>query len=184
MLTSYERAMVPYVGGGGAGGVGGAGAVLPLGNAPPPGGVGLLPVRSQAAVLPLVHNDLQRRLLLLPGRDVPYVWGRISGHQVLTHRPSYINAVLIQRAGVLVPGGGCTACRTRPGLTPFTDCFRAPGHFGGACGNCKWRDYAARCSVRDTNLPAIQGTGNDNAGGSGGQAQLPGATPGNAIVLA
>ncbi|RFU74034.1 hypothetical protein TARUN_8213 [Trichoderma arundinaceum] len=23
------------------------------------------------------------------------------------------------------------------------------GHFGGSCGNCKWRDYAARCSLHD-----------------------------------
>ena len=23
------------------------------------------------------------------------------------------------------------------------------GHFGGACGNCKWHDYVARCSVRE-----------------------------------
>src|SRR5204862_6690727 len=27
------------------------------------------------------------------------------------------------------------------------------GHFGGACANCKWRDHAPRCSVRD-NAPA------------------------------
>ena len=24
-----------------------------------------------------------------------------------------------------------------------------PNHFGGACANCKWRDHAGRCSVRD-----------------------------------
>jgi Protein of unknown function (DUF3716) len=28
--------------------------------------------------------------------------------------------------------------------------MRLAGHFGGACANCKWRDHAARCSVRDS----------------------------------
>ena len=26
---------------------------------------------------------------------------------------------------------------------------RVPGHFGGSCGNCKWRDHAARCTACD-----------------------------------
>jgi hypothetical protein len=33
----------------------------------------------------------------------------------------------------------------------FPECRRLPGHFGGACVNCKWRDYTARCTVRDEN---------------------------------
>ncbi|RSL88449.1 hypothetical protein CEP52_015216 [Fusarium oligoseptatum] len=32
---------------------------------------------------------------------------------------------------------------------PFPDCIRLPGHFSGSCGNCKWRDHAAKCSKRD-----------------------------------
>ncbi|KAM3084400.1 hypothetical protein ACMFMG_001495 [Clarireedia jacksonii] len=60
-------------------------------------------------------------------------------------RPSYINAVLIQSRGTLVPGG-CNECRRR-GFTPFPTCVRLAGHWNGACGNCKWRDHSARCRV-------------------------------------
>ncbi|EDN10720.1 predicted protein [Histoplasma mississippiense (nom. inval.)] len=69
--------------------------------------------------------------------------------QVRSHRPSYINAILIQSRGRTEPHA-CLACRSaHPGLQPFPECRRLPGHFGGACGNCKWRDHAIRCSVRD-----------------------------------
>lgn len=37
----------------------------------------------------------------------------------------------------------------KKGLRAFTECVRLPGHFGGAFGNCKWRDRASHCSVRD-----------------------------------
>src|SRR5438034_1057150 len=36
---------------------------------------------------------------------------------------------------------------------PFPYCHRLPGHFGGAYGNCKWKDHATRCSVRDGGPP-------------------------------
>lgn len=82
------------------------------------------------------------------------VRGRITIAQVASHRPSYINALLIQRAGSEVDHA-CTACRmqqeTNPNgwARPFPDCVRLSGLFGGSCGNCKWKDHAARCSVRD-----------------------------------
>lgn len=40
-------------------------------------------------------------------------------------------------------------CNSNGGiLSPFPQCVRKPGHFGGYC-NCKLPDYAIRCSVRD-----------------------------------
>ena len=93
---------------------------------------------------PLCHNAIQRRVLALPGRDVSYVPGSITPQQVATHRPSYVNALLIQRAGVLIPGG-CNRCRNSAGFRPFPECRFVRGEFGNACGNCKWRDHAARC---------------------------------------
>ena len=42
-----------------------------------------------------VHSAQGLAVLALPGRDVPFVRGAITGQQVLTHRPSYINAILI-----------------------------------------------------------------------------------------
>jgi Protein of unknown function (DUF3716) len=80
----------------------------------------------------------------MPGQDVSYVPGAITPAQVMTHRPSYVNAILIQRAGILVPGG-CNRCRSGAGFSPFPECRYIPGEFGNACGNCKWRDHAARC---------------------------------------
>jgi hypothetical protein len=107
------------------------------------------------------HNSLQRAVLALPGRDVPFVRGAITPAQVSTHRPSYINAILIQSRGVLVPGGGCLHCRTR-GSRPFLECRRLPGHFGGSCGSCKWRDHAERCTAKDNNNIDLIGDGDSD----------------------
>lgn len=96
----------------------------------------------------LVRNSLQQAIHALPGRDIRFGHGSITWARITSLRPSYINAVLIQRAGTVVQPR-CTACRRRRGLYPFPECRRVPGHFGGACGNCKWRDHASRCSCRD-----------------------------------
>jgi hypothetical protein len=69
-------------------------------------------------------------------------------------RDSYVNAFLIQSRGVLIPTP-CDKCQRQMTMdrdayaAPFPVCIRLPGHFGGCCGNCKWRDHAARCSERD-----------------------------------
>jgi hypothetical protein len=89
-------------------------------------------------------NNLQQAILALPGRDVPYVPGSITQAQIASNRASYINGVLIQRAGVVHPQGNCLNCQRR-GLRPFPECRRTQGHFGGCCGNCKWREHAAQC---------------------------------------
>ncbi|KAL1954481.1 hypothetical protein VTO42DRAFT_1157 [Malbranchea cinnamomea] len=77
-----------------------------------------------------------------------FVRGSMSEHQILSHRPSYISAILIQYRECMEVQA-CTACRGGPGLRPFPECRRLPDHFGGACGNCKWRNHASHCFVRD-----------------------------------
>jgi hypothetical protein len=128
---------------------------------PPPPSFTLVPYNSggdrllwlpvgQQQLAPWVHSPQGQTVLRLPGRDVSYVRGTISAHQLLgMHRPSYVNAVLIQSRG-MDHRRPCSACRGGAGFRPFPECRRLPGHFGGACGNCKWRDHASRCSVRDT----------------------------------
>lgn len=108
---------------------------------------GILRVGGQE-LAPYVHNDLGRAVLSLPGLHVRYVPYSIDARQILSHRASYINGLLVQSRG-RPEVHACTDCRGRTGLRPFTECVRLPGHFGGACGNCKWRDRASHCSVRD-----------------------------------
>ena len=90
-----------------------------------------------------------------------FVRGSITPQQLSTHRPSYVNAILIQRGGVLVPAG-CNECQRR-GLTPFPECRRIVGHFGGACGNCKWRDHAARCRLVEPDEGGSDGSDGDGS---------------------
>jgi hypothetical protein len=108
----------------------------------------LLPVGGQQ-LRPFCHNALQLAVLALPGRDVEIVRGSMTGHQINTHRPSYINALLIASRGrpTMSPCGG--SCQSSHGGRPFPRCIRLPGHFDGSCASCKWRDWASTCSVRD-----------------------------------
>ena len=99
----------------------------------------------------------------MPGQAVSYMPGAITPAQVMTHRPSYVNAILIQRAGILVPGG-CNRCRGGAGFTPFPECRYIPGEFGNACSNCKWRDHTVYC-----NHPGIGGDGDDDGDDSDDQ---------------
>lgn len=92
----------------------------------------------------LCHTEVQKRVLARPGHAVDYVPGSIRPDQVQTHRPSYINAILIQRSGILIPGG-CSKCRTNQNPRPFPECRYIPNEFGNACGNCKWKDHASKC---------------------------------------
>ena len=108
---------------------------------------------------PFVRSPMGRNLLALPGQNVLIHPTVVTAARIATNRPSYINAVLIQSRGappIAAPpraAAGCTACSTL--RTPagdrkaFPECRHMPGHFGGGCGNCKWQDHAARCSVRD-----------------------------------
>ena len=107
----------------------------------------------QQQLAPFVHSPQARGVLALPGQDVEFVRNAITARQVGSHRPSYINGILIQSRGQ-PPLQACDACnRITPGLRPFPECRKINGHFGGACSNCKWRDHASRCSVRDSAPP-------------------------------
>jgi hypothetical protein len=95
------------------------------------------------------------------GRTVDFVRGGVSERQVRMHRPSYVNALLIQSRGVLVPEP-CASCQNKMLMDrdayayPFVHCIRLPGHFGGCCGNCKWPDRASRCSIREGSEPVVR----------------------------
>lgn len=105
--------------------------------------VGLLIV-SGDELLPFLRTNVQKNLLQLSGSDVEFILGRITSAQILQFRPSYLNAILIQSRGsdVVRP---CDQCAHR--ASPFPYCRQLPD-FNGCCGNCKWRDHGARCSVR------------------------------------
>ena len=84
----------------------------------------------------------------MPRCDIRYIYGSITWARIISLCPSYINAVLIQKAGTVIQPR-CIVCRRRRGLYLFLECRRVLGHFGGAYGNCKWHDHASRCSCRD-----------------------------------
>ena len=65
------------------------------------------------------------------------------------------------------PYAACLSARL--GYRPFLLYRWVPGHFSGAYRNYKWRDYAARCSVRD-----------EDRGSSSGPLRLPQAGAGGA----
>ena len=116
----------------------------------------------QQQLAPFVHSRQALAVLALPGQDVDFVRGAISGNQIVTHRPSYINAILIQSRGQALPRA-CNQCLGRPGLRPFPVCLRVPGHFQGCCGNCKLREHGARCSF------GAAGDDGGDGGDSGGR---------------
>jgi hypothetical protein len=103
---------------------------------------------------PYIKNPLQDAVLRLPGRAVTFLRGRVRPDQIMGMRDSYVNAFLIQSRGTATDPP-CGACQDKMILdpdgyaNPFPTCVRLPGHFGGSCGNCKWRDHAARCSRGD-----------------------------------
>ena len=45
---------------------------------------------------PFAHSPQARAVLALSGQNVAFVRGSMNEHQVLSHRPSYINGILIQ----------------------------------------------------------------------------------------
>lgn len=73
----------------------------------------------------LVHSAIQKLVLAQPVLDVAHVAGSIKTQQLLSQRPSYTNAVLIQSRGI-VETPGYTACVEGPGLRPFPVCRRLP----------------------------------------------------------
>ncbi|RFU72929.1 hypothetical protein TARUN_9328 [Trichoderma arundinaceum] len=131
---------------------------------------------AQQQLRPYIKNALQDAVLRLPGRIVTFVRGRVRPEQIMGMRDSYVNAFLIQSRGSAVQSP-CEACRRQMTLDPdsyakpFPTCVRLPGHFGGSCGNCKWRDHASRCSERDAlGAPVRQGRSASNSPPHGGHA--------------
>ncbi|KAF2841139.1 hypothetical protein M501DRAFT_989695 [Patellaria atrata CBS 101060] len=135
---------------------------------------------TQQQLAPWCHSPQNRALLAVGGGvDVEFVRDSITPEQIGSHRQSYVNGILIQsRGGDVDP---CAACRTRD-FRPFLSCHRAEGHFGGTCANCKWRDHAARCSVR-AGGPDEPAQGARVLGPGSGVDGADGTAPGNAIVL-
>jgi hypothetical protein len=119
------------------------------------------------ANLGLLHNSLQVAIHALPGRDVPFLAGAVTPQQVSSHRPSYINAILIQRASTS-QNPACLQCQRR-GMRPFLECRRTPGHFGGCCGNCKWRDHGSQCTIRDAKQRDVESSSDDDSDPGQGQ---------------
>jgi Protein of unknown function (DUF3716) len=112
---------------------------------------------------PFARNVRQQAVLALPGINVAItVGGPVTAQRIFGMRASYINALLIQSHGVIV--ANCTSCQAALAAghpLPFPQCRRLTGHFGGACGNCKWPDHAARCSVRDQDSELSGDDGDD-----------------------
>ncbi|PKK41572.1 hypothetical protein CI102_15036, partial [Trichoderma harzianum] len=109
---------------------------------------------AQQQLRPYIKNSLQDAVLRLPSYVVTFLRGRVRPDQIIGMRDSYVNALLIQSRGTAADPP-CNACQEKMILdadgyaNPFPTCVRLPGHFGSSCGNCKWRDHAARCSRRD-----------------------------------
>ncbi len=100
-------------------------------------------------------HPIQAPVLAMPAADFRMKVGRFQPHQLTSRMPHVINAFLIQSRGVLWNTGhashACAEClRRRTGCDPFPECRYVPGHFGGSCGNCKWRSHSNRCH---TGLP-------------------------------
>ncbi|CAK7237544.1 hypothetical protein SCUCBS95973_009986 [Sporothrix curviconia] len=59
----------------------------------------IIHVRDRAVLQPFVHATLQQQALALGGGDVLVVRGAMQPYQIFSHRPSYVNALLVARAG-------------------------------------------------------------------------------------
>ncbi|KAF2102132.1 hypothetical protein NA57DRAFT_54059 [Rhizodiscina lignyota] len=79
--------------------------------------------------------------------------GGEKGRTIPAERESYartFEAVLIQAVGA--KGKPCTLCqpveRSPDGHGPFASCIYVKGWFSNVCGNCRYDDYGAQCSLR------------------------------------
>ncbi|PYH49355.1 DUF3716 domain-containing protein [Aspergillus saccharolyticus JOP 1030-1] len=115
----------------------------------------VIPRGDLGMIAPYVHTNVGRTVLAsYEARDVEFRYGRIQAYQIASHRPSYINALLIQSLGSRPPEA-CISCRTSQ-AGPFPECHHLPGAFDGACANCKWPDAGSRCSIRDSAWGAVR----------------------------
>jgi hypothetical protein len=108
-------------------------------------GYPVLPVANIAVLYDMAKLPSQKAPLNLPGEDVAYIpGGSVTKEKLATERSSYVNALIIQRAGVENPAS-CVHCTKNRNVFPY--CISLPGFFSDSCGSCKWSDHAAACSV-------------------------------------
>lgn len=114
-------------------------------------------------------QDQQKLIVSAARTNTEYFSGTLLSYQLNTHRPSYINAVLVQTRGQVNPvrcSSSISAlyvvrflmieidhCASHPYHGPFLDCVSLPHERAGACANCKFKDWAARCSLNDGSGP-------------------------------
>jgi len=114
-------------------------------------------------------QEQQNRVVSFAAANVEYFSGKLNSYQLKTHRPSYVNAVLIQTRGIVnaSPCSMCSLlicrtttnqrilgeCRGHPYRGPFLECVSLPYDWSVCCGNCKFRDWAKRCSLNDDSPP-------------------------------
>jgi len=112
--------------------------------------------------LALYAHFLQTKgILVLFSVNVSFVWLHITLNQVRMHWLLYINVILIQSQGVLMPAG-CLNCQAHS-MALFLKCHCTSEHFNECCSNCKWRDHAHCCSVHNNDvLIVILNDENDN----------------------
>lgn len=105
----------------------------------------------------------QRTVQALPvQRAISWAPGSLQASQIVSGRPSYVNALLIYTRGLVSAPCGLR-CHTNHSNRPFSQCVRIPGYWDGCCANCKWLDWASQCPVRDAvnrgarqDLPGVQ----------------------------
>jgi len=106
------------------------------------------------------HFSQTRVILVLLGVDVLFVQLHITLNQVRIHQSLYINAILIQSQGVLIPVS-CLNCQAHS-MAFFSECRRTSEHFSECCGSCKWCDHMRRCSVCNNDVLIVISNDEDN----------------------
>jgi len=91
------------------------------------------------------HFSQTRGILVLSDVNVLFVQLHITLNQIRMHQSLYINVILIQSQGVLMPVG-CLNCQAHS-MALFLKCRHMSEHFSECCSNCKWCDHACCCSV-------------------------------------
>ncbi|KAJ0415564.1 hypothetical protein BJY00DRAFT_304814 [Aspergillus carlsbadensis] len=94
----------------------------------PPGQHPVLPIQGHT-LAEYVKNDVQERLLALPGQGVAFTSGKVNAHQIHSKRDSYINALLIQSRG-----GCCANCKWPDKALQCSLQGQAGGHVQPAIG--------------------------------------------------
>lgn len=137
-MASPSAALVPFIGTPPPGAL-----VHPVAGPPRTDGyvlVSLTP-EGEVALSQLCHTEEQRRAFALPSHPFVVRVGRIRPEQLLTHRPSYVNGLLIASRGTMIPTGGCMRSRGTFGIP--TVLF---GFWRGCCAGCKWKDQSTHCA--------------------------------------